>query len=361
MSNYVTSDFDLIGMIERDLGPGKKSGRWVLWRCPFHHPDNHASFAATNGDGERGPFWRCFSAACGKQGGPVKWLEEYCQMSWQEAKQALESGNLPGGRAGQGEAIYQAPIYPPGEKWQGRAWALIERAQAALWGEVGANTALDWPERDPATGKAVTWKISALDWLLSRGLTEQTLRFWKIGFIPVTWEDRAEYWGLNLSKGRVWAPMGILIPCIVSDKVWYLKIRRPMAKPKKYTQIPGGKGGLYMAQTLEGHDSAVFCEGEFDSLLLWQEAGDLAGVVTLGSAGAELNIPTWGLSLVHTKRRFVAYDIDQAGQAGGAKLDWLHPERLEVPQVRPWDKDLTDFARSGGELRGWLAEALARE
>jgi hypothetical protein len=203
-----------------------------------------------------------------------------------------------------------------------------------------------------------------LEWLKYRGLTEQTLKTWHIGYIPSYKDkhamiDSAESWGL---KGQpIVITEGILIPCIIDRDVWYLKIRRPMAKPNKYSQVKGSRPALYMAQTLSTHEMVIFCEGELDALLLWQEAGDLTGVVTLGSAGAALSVATWGINLVHTRARFIAYDADQAGELGKQKLDWLHPRELSIPQLRPLDKDLTDFYLSGGDLRSLVITALAKE
>lgn len=357
-----TQEIDLIALIEKDLGPGRRSGRWTVFHCPFHSPDRHPSFAVTNGDGARGPYWRCFSAACGKHGGPVKWLMESRQLSYSEALHSL------GGDLGMGARITPAvdrlnePDYPPGLKWQDRAWRLIQWASDNLWEEPG-GWLIDWPVVDQVTGEVGIQQVSALDWLLARGLTEQTLKFWKIGYIPAGpngwgWHENAEKWGL--SGERISMLHGILIPCFAGDEVWYLKIRQPMLKPNKYRQIRGGQPALYLSQSLEGQETVIFCEGELDALLLWQEAGELAGVVTLGSAGSALNSATWGLHLIHTRRRFTAYHADAAGKEGQQKLDWLHPERLEIPQIRPNDKDLTDFHRAGGDLQEWAKNALYR-
>jgi len=44
----------------------------------------------------------------------------------------------------------------------------------------------------------------------------------------------------------------------------------------------------------------------------------------------------------------------------GAKdlLTLRHALRANVPQIRPQDKDLTDFYKSGGNLRHWLEYCL---
>lgn len=342
---------DLVSMIERDLGPGRRYGRWVIFRCPFHD-DKHPSLAVTNGD-DRGPFWRCFAAACGKQGGPVKWLMEYNQMSYLDATIELTRGAYSGSGGRADEVSYEFE-FPPGQAWQGRALDLIKWAEGNLWSDPGASQLIEWPEVDPGSGEVTTRQLSALDWLLGRGLSAETLKFWRVGYIPADgskpfWNDSPERWGLT--GKRVFIPQGILIPCFIGPDVWYLKIRRPGPKGQKYIHIRGGQRALYMAQTLEWQDTVVFCEGELDALLLWQEVGDLAGVVTLGSADNPFNVATWGVYLLYTTKRFVAYDSDAAGQEGAKKLDWLNPRQLTAPKIKPGDKDLTDYYKGGGDLR----------
>lgn len=345
---------DLVRLVENDLGPGKRSGRWVMFRCPFH-ADNVPSLGVTNGDGERGPAWRCFG--CGKHGDVIGWLKEYQGMSFPDAIQELGAGNA-SSMAGR-SVDHRESMQAPGDKWQDRAYQLIERAQEFLWrsGEPGLR-GVEWSEENPLTGEVKKVSMSALDWLLARGLTESTLKLWRIGFIPMGFEYPAEKWGL---EGKpVWVPPGILIPCMINDKTWYLKVRRPKHNKPKYVHIRGSKPAIFMIQALEWQNDAVLCEGEFDSMLLWQEAKDLAGIATLGSANQALDIATWGLYLLKIRRWFLAYDSDQSGQGGADRLNWLRSsKRLQVPQLKPGDKDLTDFFRSGGDLRGWLSEKLA--
>ena len=85
-------NFDLISQIERDLGPGKRSGRWVIFHCPFHD-DKHPSMGVTNGDERRGPYFRCFAASCRVLGGPSMCLMEYHRLTYPEALGITRSEN----------------------------------------------------------------------------------------------------------------------------------------------------------------------------------------------------------------------------------------------------------------------------
>ena len=178
-SNLV--DVDLISMIEQDLGPGQRYGRWTLFHCPFHYPDRHPSLGVTNGD-ERGPYWKCFS--CSRNGGPIEWLEGYKTMTKREAINAL-SGVVQS--AGYRPAIEPSsiPDFPPGIKWQDGAYDLIQWAEGNLWDEKGRDFEIDWPGINQETGEKIVRRLSALEWLMEfRGLTEQTLKAWHIGYIP---------------------------------------------------------------------------------------------------------------------------------------------------------------------------------
>ncbi len=110
-----------------------------------------------------------------------------------------------------------------------------------------------------------------------------------------------------------------------------------------------------MADLLKGAKAALFCEGEFDALLAQQEAEPLVAAVTLGSAGNRLN-SRWLGDLVTCPILLVAYDMDEAGEKGAARLRALS-QRMQPVHV-PWGKDLTEFHQQGGNLYSWLAREL---
>lgn len=339
-------EIDLIAMVERDLGPGHRSGRWVVWKCPFHD-DTHPSFAVTNGDQGRGPGWKCFAASCDRHGGPVEWLMTYHYMSQEDAMEALQTGkNVE--RRERAAPEPTGPVYPPSKAWQKRAREVMARAKAALWRGAG-DQAVRWAGRDGPV------EMTPLNWLRGRGLTDDTIEVWGLGWIPRAWEDRGENWGLERPV-KFFA--GVLIPCEIGGEVWYLKTRLPGGQPK-YLHALGSKPGVYMAQTLEFSERVVFCEGELDALLLWQEVQEFSAVVTLGSAVNDLNVATWGYRFLGTRERWLAYDADEAGAKGAEKLAWMKARRLEVPRLRPGDKDLTDYYQAGGDLAGWLRAQIA--
>ncbi len=343
------SNIDLIALVESDLGQGqsKAGGGKMLFHCPFPghtRGDKHPSLDVKNGDHTRPPFWKCW--ACGKQGGAVKWLMEYRGLSYADALTVLKLKPDPNYR--KQESPILSPDNPPCETWQVRAMQLIERAESALWDKRGKD---------------------ALAWLRLRGLQDETIRAARLGYIPVKVTNRPELWGLQSASDEDYMVMpkdSILIPGLISSKVWYLKIRylHPYDPNRKYTQVRRDQriSSLYGADFITNDRFVIFCEGELDAILLRQEVKDLASVITLGSATNELNLATWGIYLLRPSGFVIAYDVDSAGNGGANKLTWLRDaRRLIVPQLSPGDKDLTDFHKSGGNLYSLIESILRPE
>jgi hypothetical protein len=312
-----------------------------MFHCPFpghKNGDRKPSLAATNGTGDRPEWWKCF--ACGQHGGAIKWLMSYRGLSYRDALDVLRLPRADTVSRHTFEPPIQQPDTPPAEIWQARAQVLIKRAVDMLWSTKGNE---------------------GLAWLRARGLNDDTIRAAKLGYIPTQFTDRAEAWGTpNDDKRPLFFHPGILIPGIVASKVWYLKTRPYyLSVDQKYKHVRGGRQALYLADQLTEGRPAVFCEGEFDALLLRQELQDLASVVTLAGATGELNLATWGFYLLRPSAFILAHDMDPAGEQGAAKLTWLHnSQRLKIPELQPGDKDLTDFHKSGGHLRSLIDSAL---
>ena len=169
------------------------------------------------------------------------------------------------------------PAEPPAPAWQARATSFARYAQAHLWSPAGA---------------------AALNYLRQeRGLEEETVIRWRLGYNPADEWDDAAHWGLPPGK-RVWCGRGVVIPAWHGGALWYVKIRRPLPGdalaaaigagerlPRlKYSVPRGSRATLYGADSVRGLEVLLLAEGEFDTLLGWQEVGDLADVATLGAA-----------------------------------------------------------------------------
>jgi DNA primase len=275
--------------------------------------------------------WLCRNCGDGKYHDAIAFYQKWHGCDFQTA--IAELGNVSAPATTTTTSPPRRTTKPDAE-WQRVAREVIEQCAGYLWMDTGTR---------------------ARAWLNARGLTDETLQRWQMGYCPGGARDWRNVAGLSV-------PCGVVIPGIVGGSVWCVKVRRATGEPK-YIQVKGSKPALFGADTLRGQITAVFCEGEFDAMLLHQEAGDLCGVLTLGSASDPLDVPVWAGYLLPVVRLLVAYDVDVAGDKGAAKLLSLtkRAQRLAVPKLRDGDKDVTDFHKSGGNLREWLAQAAGAQ
>lgn len=237
---------------------------------------------------------------------------------------------------------------PPSTQWQSRAKEIIVECESMLWSDCST--------------KARAWLFD------QRGLNESTLHAWHIGYNATDRWDDPRLWGFDSGK-RIYFPRGITIPCEVKGTLWGMKIRRPSGDPK-YLQPRGSVSALFGAGTLGKHDYAILTEGEFDALLVWQalqQASDpawhQAGVATLGSATHQLDVDVWADYVLPVSRFLVCYDADKEGIRGSEKWNTLtsRAHRVIVPTLKPSDKDLTDFNRSGGNILDLITFEITRD
>lgn len=313
---------DLRTLVEQDLGPAPaRSRRAFLWKCPFHGEHKGYSLVVW-ADG-----YRCFGK-CQLQGDAIDWLQRYRGLTFQEAVQLLDGG------LGPGPVITVRRPEPPDDDpppaaWQVAARKVVDLAEETLWSSQGE---------------------SALTYLLERGLTMKTIERAHLGYIPGGPREWRTIAGLSV-------PCGIILPWLTNSEetLWAVKVRRASGFPK-YVQIAGGSsGGLYQADRLKGAKAVLFCEGEFDTLLAQQEGEPLVSAVTLGSVSNTLN-RRWLADLIRVPIILAAYDRDEAGQKGTARLMALS-QRVHPVQI-PWGKDLTDYHLQEGQIFTWLAREL---
>lgn len=242
-------------------------------------------------------------------------------------------------------AAYQAP--DPG--WQAEARLAAEVCAKNLWEAAG---------------------LEARAYLQSRQLEKETLQYWQIGYSP------------GASFGGLWVPRGVLLPCLAAEQVWYLKVALLPGDPvrcqgcrqtvparqacphcgvvNKYRGVKGNRtAALYGADDLPGAWAALFVEGELDALTAWQSLRDVVAVCTLGSAGNQPDLATWGAYLLPLEAILAVYDADAAGQRGLLALQEL-AEKTHVLSLPPGAKDLNEYAVGGGDLWPWLKSELLR-
>lgn len=216
---------------------------------------------------------------------------------------------------------------PESEELQTRTMQIVVGCAAMLWESEGEK---------------------ARAWLNKRGLADETLKVHLVGFNALAGRQHGFY-----------VPRGITLPHWQesTNTISGIKVRLSTNGTDKYRHILGSRPSLYLADYLAGHDVAVICEGEFDTLLLHQEVGDLVGVCGLGSADNKSKALDAGLPyLLSVKRLLIATDNDDDGEGAAAAIleRTRRARRLHVPQ----GNDVTDYWEAGGDLRAWVNYGL---
>jgi DNA primase len=305
-------------LIERDLGRphGSTTGKSLQWHCPLHNETKGYSLTVW-ADG-----WKCWGK-CAIEGDAIKWLEVYHGLSFLEACQVLNGGQPVVSKKGRRSGIatpkpQSEKSEPPDPEWQAMARTIIGQAHTFLCSKQG--------------GKAFAY-------LRGRGLQPQIIHEAQLGYIPGHY---TAYKNCRLPSGaRFDVPCGILIPWLIDGEVWGIKVRRA-AGSIKYVQVKGSRisgQALYWSDNLINNFPVLFVEGEFDCLIAWQEAADLASPVTLGAASNRLD-PRWFGAVGACSKVLLSYDGDQAGAKGAAHLGELAKFARRLPLTT---KDVSDY------------------
>ena len=294
-------------------GPCPKCGGKDRFRVqPYHSPE---------------PRWMCRTCTAGDWKNAIDLgVLLWPNMKASEICERIMGGNLPTAAAGHRERTPEPAYAAPGDAWQTAARNVITECEARLWQPAGAK---------------------ALAYLRGRGIQDETIKHFRLGF-----NDQDQH-----ISGDFWLDRGVTIPCEIGGCVWYVKVRRATGEPK-YRCMGGSKpAALYNAADLVGRDVALFCEGEFDCMIAWQELEGLMPIITIGGAATNKpDLATWGAYLLPLRLILAAYDNDEAGQAGAERLAELAGERVRLVTV-PSGKDINDFHKAGGDVYSWALDA----
>jgi DNA primase len=270
---------------------------------------------------EKPRFW---CRVCDRKGDVIDYVRERDGLSYKGALLALGGDDV---------GAHNAPLPPqPGTdrtKWTEAALDLIEASIHHLKGPEGAK---------------------ARAYLHKRGLSDETLAGACIGYNPEDVDGDPREWG---TAEKVYIPRGIVIPNQDETGLHYVKIRKPIGE-KKYIQVTGSRGWLYGGMTCKGHDEAFLFEGEFDALLAYQ-TGLAVGCCSI-PAGQDLK-PEYSRYFQHTERLIIAFDGDEPGRKGAAKI-CAHSNLFYDAGPLPQGKDLTEYAQAGGDVLDWLLQQI---
>jgi len=312
-------------------------------------------FRCWPGQGEGGKWW---CRQCNRGGDLIQYLRDVRGLSYIDACKALGKEPLMRNPLLSWTGRNNTSVWRPAEPgevrplWQEKAAAFSDHAEKMLRSTAGA---------------------SVLEWLRKkRGLTDATIRAFRLGWNPRDmWRER-KAWGLseetkeNGRPKKLWLPAGVLIPCFTDGKISRLRIRRQdLDKGEQDIDPDEKKGPRYYVIPGSTATSMVFgsntrnllvIESELDAMLLLQEAGSLAGILSLGNAQTRPDEAAARL-LQEADLIFLSLDADDAG----AKESWRwwadHFER-----ARRWPpvggKDPGEMFGSGIDIKAWIRAGL---
>lgn len=298
----------------------KKTGKDLAGKCPFHEDDT-ASLVVTPAKN----LWHCFG--CGAAGGPIDWVIKKNGVSFRHAVELLRDG-IPSLAAGSG-AIKRTTV---------RALALPVTHDAddrALLNQVIGyyhETLKTSPE--------------ALTYLQTRGLAStEVVEHFKLGYADRTLglrlpqknrvaggeiRSRLQRIGIYRESGHEHFNGSLIVPVCDEQgdiqEVYGRKIRDDLRKgTPKHLYLPeecrAGSRGVFNIAALQAHKEIILCEALIDALTFWC-AGYRNVTSAYGIEGFTDDMQA-AFKRYGTQRVLIAYDRDEPGERGAAKVSEL--------------------------------------
>lgn len=319
---------DLWQLVNRDTALKKKAstkGGEYCGPCPFCGNGDDRFIVWPNHDSGYAQFW---CRKCNLGGDGVAYIIARDNLTFRQVKKNHGRRSYTPAQSTPAQRPKPKPKTPT-DDWRQTTQTLVDDCSLALWS--ARNSA-------------------ARRWLHERGLTDATIVIWKLGYAPS-------------KRGRVglWHT-GILIPWYDgAGRLWAVKVATGSTEQgEKYRAVSGSSfaGNLFGLDKLTGKTDVFITEGEFDAMLLSQEIGDLADVLTLGAADNHLD-DRWLAALLPVQRFWIATDNDEAGEKAASYWLDLVGERAKRIYAPMGEKDVTDAHRAGADLRAWALAHLS--
>lgn len=294
---------------------------------------------------DQGRFW---CRVCNWSGDETQFLHDTEGLSYIQACERL--GIKPKDK-GKEKEIFRSPE-PKVERWTPKASALPNDDWTAQ-----ANILVD------QCAKYISLDKQGMEYALSRGLTNETIKSYKIGWNPDDLCLTREHWGFKPETNpqirppkKLFVSKGLVIPTIANGTVVDIKVRRyPWNDSEgmgKYIVVPGSS---MPPLRLPGGPCVVVVESELDALLVAQEAKVWASVIALRSASNRPDIETTRL-LNNAKIILLATDYDEAGIA--AKSWWEQNFTNAFYWPVSVGKDVGDMAAAGISVKEWVRTGI---
>jgi DNA primase len=326
----------------------KKSGKDWIGRCPFH-ADETASLVVTPAKN----LWHCFG--CSAAGGPIDWVMRMQGVSFRHAVELLKAGTTVSSSAADGDA----PSLPPRR-------ATVRALPAPVARDADDQTLLD--QVVDYYHATLQQSPEALAYLASRGIDdpEAIVRF-KLGHANRTLglrlpeknrlagnelRTKLQHIGVYRDSGHEHLNGSLVIPVIdAAGHVVELYGRKLLdnlrAGTPKHLYLPGPHAGVWNLDGVQASDEVIVCESLIDALTFW-----CAGLRNVTAAYGVEGVTDDLLALLATpiegraRRVLVAFDRDDAGERGAAKLaETLMARGVDCYRVQfPRGMDANDYA-----------------
>ncbi len=317
----------------------KKSGKDFIGKCSFH-ADDTASLVVTPAKN----LWHCFG--CGIGGGPIDWVIKKNGVSFRHAVELLRDGI---------STLAASPVKRTTVRALDAPVSLDADDQALL------NQVIDYYHNTLKTSP------EALAYLKSRGIASmEAVEHFKLGFADRTLglrlpqknriagaeiRTRLQKIGIYRDSGHEHFNGSLIVPVLDEQgnvqEVYGRKLLDNLrAGTPKHLYLPGSAGGrgVFNIQALQANKEIILCEALIDALTFW-----CAGYRNVTSAYGIEGFTDDHLAAFKqhgTERVLIAYDRDDAGERGAAKVaERLMAEGIECFRIQfPKGMDANEYA-----------------
>jgi len=305
--------------------------------CPFCGGRNRFRVQPNHPDGGR---WYCRGCGEGHWHSAIDYVMRRDNIDFLDALETLGGNGITPAPVKTKMVIAQAKEEKKHQEepsWQDRAVDFVKMSKDLLWSDAGSK---------------------AFEYLHNqRGLTDETIFKWQLGFIPRDKNEEPTRWGFPREK-TLRIARGILIPCFEDGynegKIKYLRIRQPGGK---YIQVVGSTKWLYGGFTYHRGNIAYLLESNFDVMLADQIGASGVGYASIPAADK--------LDKMYRKYFATVLDLvvipdhDEAG-IEGARAKTASNNHWHIANFVPEGSDLTDYYLATGKddmkVSIWLGE-----
>ena len=348
------SEVSLARLIEAAGIVLKKSGKDLVGLCPFHddHDPSMRVTPATN-------LWRC--PACGAGGDVIAWVVKFKGVSFRHAVELLKADFLSPGlkHTGAGSAagvgVMAVDDIP------------VKRSSVR---SLPAPVALDADDRvllkQTVDYYHATLQQSpeALAYLQKRGITGEAISHFQLGYANRTLglrlpdktrkagaeiRTRLEKIGIYRESGHEHFNGSVVVPIVDEagqvTEIYGRKILNNLRKgTPSHLYLPGQHHGVFNWQALHASNEIILCEALIDALTFWCHG--FRNVTASYGVEGFTDDHLQAFKCYGVKRVLIAYDRDEAGNAGADKLaQLLASEGMSCYRIQfPKGMDANEYA-----------------